>query len=178
MCIRDRDNPEETAHTLRRHPEGRIWLHTGDLGRMDQDGFVYFRQRIKRMIVTSGYNVYPSQLENVIDGHDKVLISCVIGVKDPYRVQRVKAYIVPKPGVEPSEELRQDILAYCSKHIAKYAMPREIEFRKELPKTLVGKVAYRVLEEEANGGVAVPSSEMVQEAPAAEAAEEPTKSEE
>ena len=87
-------------------------------------------------------------------------------------------YIVPKPGVEPSEELRQDILAYCSKHIAKYAMPREIEFRKELPKTLVGKVAYRVLEEEANGGVAVPSSEMVQEAPAAEAAEEPTKSEE
>ena len=144
------DNPEETAHTLRRHPEGRIWLHTGDLGRMDQDGFVYFRQRIKRMIITSGYNVYPSQLENVIDGHEKVLLSCVIGVKDPYRVQRVRAYVVPMPGVEPTEELKQELLAYCSKHIAKYAMPREIEFRTELPKTLVGKVAYRVLEEEAN----------------------------
>ena len=144
------DNPYETANTLRRHYDGRIWLHTGDLGHMDQDGFVYFRQRIKRMIVTSGYNVYPSQLENIIDANDKVLISCVIGVKDPYRVQRVKAYVVPMPGVEPSEALKQEILDYCSGRIAKYAMPREIEFRKELPKTLVGKVAYRVLEEEAN----------------------------
>ena len=144
------DNPYETANTLRRHYDGRIWLHTGDLGHMDQDGFVYFRQRIKRMIVTSGYNVYPSQLENIIDANDKVLLSCVIGVKDPYRVQRVKAYVVPMPGVEPSEALKQEILDYCSGRIAKYAMPREIEFRKELPKTLVGKVAYRVLEEEAN----------------------------
>ena len=144
------DNPEETAQTLRRHPEGRIWLHTGDLGRMDQDGFVYFRQRIKRMIITSGYNVYPSQLENIIDGHEKVLLSCVIGVKDPYRVQRVKAYVVPMPGVEPTEALKEEILQYCAKHIAKYALPRELEFRTELPKTLVGKVAYRVLEEEAN----------------------------
>ena len=147
------DNPEETAQTLRRHDEGRIWLHTGDLGRMDQDGFVYFRQRIKRMIITSGYNVYPSQLENIIDGHEKVLLSCVIGVKDPYRVQRVKAYVVPMPGIEPTEELKAEILAYCEKRIAKYAMPREIEFRTELPKTLVGKVAYRVLEEEANSQV-------------------------
>ncbi len=146
------DNPEETRQTLRRHYDGRIWLHTGDLGHMDQDGFVYFRQRIKRMIVTSGYNVYPSQLENIIDANDKVLLSCVIGVKDPYRVQRVKAYVVPMPGVEPSEELKKEILDYCSGRIAKYAMPREIEFRKELPKTLVGKVAYRVLEEEANAG--------------------------
>lgn len=148
------DNPEETAQTLRQHTDGRIWLHTGDLGQMDQDGFVYFRQRMKRMIITSGYNVYPSQLENIIDGHEKVLLSCVIGVKDSYRVQRVKAYVVPMPGVEPTEELKQELLAYCSKHIAKYAMPREIEFRSELPKTLVGKVAYRVLEEEANGQVA------------------------
>ena len=143
------DNPEETASTLRRHYDGRIWLHTGDLGHMDQDGFVYFRQRMKRMIITSGYNVYPSQLENIIDGHEKVLLSCAIGVKDPYRVQRVKAYVVPMPGVEPTEELKAELLEYCSKHIAKYAMPREIEFRKELPKTLVGKVAYRALEEEA-----------------------------
>ena len=144
------DNPAETAQTLRHHGDGRIWLHTGDLGHMDQDGFVYFRQRLKRMIITSGYNVYPSQLENIIDGHEKVLLSCVIGVKDPYRVQRVKAYVVPMPGVEPTEELTEELLTYCSARIAKYAMPREIEFRKELPKTLVGKVDYRVLEEEAN----------------------------
>ena len=80
-------------------------------------------------------------------------MSCVIGVKDPYRVQKVKAYVVPMPGVEPTEGLKKEILEYCSGRIAKYAMPREIEFRKELPKTLVGKVAYRVLEEEANAKV-------------------------
>ena len=147
------DNPEETANTLRRHYDGRIWLHTGDLGRMDQDGFVYFRQRIKRMLISSGYNVYPSQLENIIDGHEKVLLSCVIGVKDEYRGQKIKAYVVPMPGIEPSEELKAELLDYCSSHIAKYAMPREIEFRRELPKTLVGKVAYRVLEEEANAAL-------------------------
>ena len=144
------DNPEETQQTLRSHGDGRIWLHTGDLGHMDEDGFVYFRQRLKRMIVTSGYNVYPSQLENIIDGHEKVLLSCVIGVKDDYRGQKVKAYVVPMPGIAPTEELKQELLDYCSSRIAKYAMPREIEFRTELPKTLVGKVAYRVLEEEAN----------------------------
>ena len=149
------DNPEETAATLRRHYDGRIWLHTGDLGHMDQDGFIYFRQRIKRMIVTSGYNVYPSQLENILDGHEKVLLSCVIGIRDSYRGQRIRAYVVPMPGVEPTEELRQELLDYCSSHIAKYAMPRELEFRKELPKTLVGKVAYRVLEEEANAAEGV-----------------------
>ena len=144
------DNPQESADTLRRHYDGRIWLHTGDLGHMDQDGFVYFRQRMKRMIISSGFNVYPSQLENIIDGHEKVLLSCVIGVKDAYRMQRVRAYVVPMPGVEPSDALRQELMEYCAKRIAKYAMPREIVFRAELPKTLVGKVAYRVLEEEAN----------------------------
>ena len=94
--------------------------------------------------------VYPSQLENILDGHEKVLLSCVIGIRDSYRGQRIRAYVVPMPGVEPTEELKQELLDYCSGHIAKYAMPRELEFRKELPKTLVGKVAYRVLEEEAN----------------------------
>ena len=143
------DNPEETAHTLRRHGDGRIWLHTGDLGYMDKDGFIYFRQRIKRMIITSGYNVYPSQLENIIDGHEKVLLSCVIGIKDEYRGQKIRAYVVPIPGIEPTEDLKKEILDYCSHHIAKYAMPREFVWRTELPKTLVGKVAYRVLEEEA-----------------------------
>ena len=81
------------------------------------------------------------------------MLSCVIGVKDPYRVQRVKAYVVPMPGIEPTEELKEELLSYCEKRIAKYAMPREVEFRTELPKTLVGKVAYRVLEEEANSQI-------------------------
>ena len=147
------DNPQETVNTLRSHGDGRIWLHTGDLGRMDGDGFIYFRQRIKRMIITSGYNVYPSQLENIIDGHEKVLLSCVIGIKDDYRGQKVKAFVVPMPGIEPTEALKQELLDYCKEHVAKYAIPREIEFRTELPKTLVGKVAYRVLEEEANAKV-------------------------
>ena len=143
------DNPEETANTLQTHADGRLWLHTGDLGYMDADGFVYFRQRIKRMIITSGYNVYPSQLENIIDGHEKVLLSCCIGIPDAYRGQKIRAYVVPMPGVEPTEELKQEILEHCSQHIAKYALPRELVWRTELPKTLVGKVAYRVLEEEA-----------------------------
>ena len=145
------DNPEETAQTLRTHSDGRIWLHTGDLGYMDTGGFVYFRQRIKRMLITNGYNVYPSHLENIIDGHEKVLLSCVIGVNDPQRGQRIKAYIVPMPGIAPDDALKAEILDYCKEHISKYALPREIEFRTELPKTLVGKVAYRKLEEEANG---------------------------
>jgi len=145
------DNPEETAQTLRTHADGRVWLHTGDMGYMDKDGFVYFRQRIKRMLITNGYNVYPSQLENIIDGHEKVLLSCVIGIKDEQRGQRIRAYIVPMPGIEPNEALKTEILDYCKEHIARYALPREVEFRTELPKTLVGKVAYRVLEEEANG---------------------------
>ncbi len=142
------NNPEETAQTLRTHADGKLWLHTGDLGKMDADGFVYFRQRIKRMIVTSGYNVYPSQIENILDSHEKVLLSCVIGVKDSYKMQKVKAFVVLRNGVEPSDEVRKELLSYCAERIARYAMPYDIEFREELPKTLVGKVAYRVLEEQ------------------------------
>ncbi len=145
------DNPQETAQALRTHSDGKVWLHTGDLGYMDADGFVYFRQRMKRMIVSSGYNIYPSQLENIIDSHEKVLLSCVIGVKDPYKMQKIRAYVVPMPNVAPTEALKAELLSYCAQRIAKYAMPREIVFRETLPKTLVGKVAYRVLEEEANG---------------------------
>ncbi len=142
------DNPQETAQTLRRHSDGKTWLHTGDLGYMDADGFVYFKQRIKRMIISSGYNIYPSQLENIIDGHEKVLLSCVIGIPDDYKGQRLRAYIVPAPGIAPTEELKQQLRDYCAQHIARYALPKEFVFRAELPKTLVGKVAYRLLEEE------------------------------
>ncbi len=142
------DNPEETALVLCRHADGKLWLHTGDLGMMDEDGFVYFRQRIKRMIVSSGYNVYPSRIENVLDSHEKVLLSCVIGVKDPYKMQKVKAFVVLRPGITASDALRHELMDYCAARIARYALPYAIEFREDLPKTRVGKVAYRVLEEE------------------------------
>ena len=141
-------HPEETAQTLRSHEDGLTWVYTGDLGVMDNEGFVYFRGRSKRMIVSSGYNIYPAQLENVFDSCDLVSMSCCIGVPDPYRMQKVKVFIVPAAGVEPSEATKEEILKYASKRIAKYAMPKDLEFRAELPKTLVGKVAYRKLEEE------------------------------
>ena len=144
------DCPEETAKTLRRHDDGLTWVYTGDLGTMDQQGFIYFRGRAKRMIISSGYNVYPGQLENIIDAHEKVQMSCVIGVPDAYKMQKVKAFVMLKPGVMPSETTKEELMNYCRKHIAKYAMPYDMEFRTELPKTLVGKVAYRQLEEEEN----------------------------
>ena len=140
--------PEETANTLREHSDGLKWVYTGDLGYMDNEGFIYFRGRAKRMIITSGYNVYPAQLENIIDALPQVQMSCVIGVPDPYKMQKVKAFIMLAEGYEPTEDTKQVILEHCKKSIAKYAMPYDIEFRDELPKTLVGKVAYRQLEQE------------------------------
>ena len=142
------NHEEENKSTLRLHEDGNVWLHTGDLGKMDEDGFIYFKQRIKRMIVTSGYNVYPSQIENIIDAMDEVNMSCVIGVPDPYKIQKVKAFVQLAPGFEPSDDLKQRILAHCRERVAKYAMPYDIEFRELLPKTLVGKIAYTVLEKE------------------------------
>ena len=142
------NNPRETMQTLQLHEDGKIYLHTGDLGYMDEDGFIYFVQRLKRMIVTNGYNVYPSQIENVIDSHEAVMFSTVIGVKDDYRGQRVKAFVVLMPGFSPTDEIKKSIKEHCEKNIAKYALPREFEYRDSLPKTLVGKVAYRELEKE------------------------------
>ncbi len=142
------NNPEETADTLRKHADGLTWVYSGDLGTMDNEGFVYFKGRAKRMIISSGYNVYPAQIENILDSHDKVQMSCVIGVPDPYRMQKVKAFVTLKPGILPSEDIKQELMAFCRKKIAKYAMPYDIEFRDEMPKTLVGKVNFRLLEEE------------------------------
>ena len=142
------NHPEETAQTLRQHADGLTWVYTGDLGVQDEDGFIYFKGRAKRMIISSGYNVYPAQLENIIDALDFVQMSCVIGVPDPYKVQKVKAFVMLRKGVPANDETREKIMAHCRKNIAKYAMPYEIEFRDDMPKTLVGKVAYRVLEEE------------------------------
>lgn len=142
------NKPEETKQTLRTHDDGLTWVYTGDLGIMDEQGFVYFKGRAKRMIVSSGYNVYPGQLENILDAHDFVQMSCVIGVPDAYKMQKVKAFVKLAAGVAASEAVKQELMEYCKKHIAKYAMPYDIEFRDDMPKTLVGKVAYRVLEEE------------------------------
>lgn len=142
------NNPEETAQTLRTHADGLTWVYTGDLGMMDEQGFVYFRGRAKRMIISSGYNVYPGQIENILDAHEYVQMSCVIGVPDPYKMQKVKAFVKLAQGVPATEETKQVLLAYCRKNVAKYAMPYDIEFKEDMPKTLVGKVAYRQLEEE------------------------------
>ena len=141
-------HPEETAKTLRTHEDGLTWVYTGDLGIMDDQGFVYFKGRAKRMIITSGYNVYPAQIENILDAHEYVQMSCVIGVPDSYKMHKVKAFVKLTAGVEASDATKKTILDHCRKHIAKYAMPYDIEFKDEMPKTLVGKVAYRVLEEE------------------------------
>ena len=144
--------PEETSQTLRTHADMLTWAYTGDLGAMDEDGFIYFKGRTKRMIITSGYNVYPAQLENILDAHALVQMSCVIGVPDPYKTQKIKAFIKLIPEAAPTEETKQRIFDHCRKHIARYAMPYAIEFRNELPKTLIGKVDYRALEEEALNG--------------------------
>ncbi len=141
-------HPGETANTLRTHSDGLTWVYTGDLGVMDEQGFVYFKGRAKRMIVTSGYNVYPAQIENILDSHELVQMSCVIGVPDPYKMQKVKAFVKLVPEAAANQETKQILLDYCRENIAKYAMPYDISFKEDMPKTLVGKVAYRVLEEE------------------------------
>lgn len=141
------NNPEETKKVLRKHEDGNIWLHTGDMGYIDKEGFIYFKQRIKRMIVSSGYNIYPQYIENIIDSHKDVLMSVVVGVKHDYKKEVPKAYVVLKNDIKPTDELKEDILNHCKKNLAKYSIPSDIEFRDSLPKTLVGKVAYTKLEE-------------------------------
>ena len=134
-------NPEETAQVLRRHSDGRLWLHTGDLGQLDQWGRLHFSQRRKRMIVTSGYNVYPGQLEAVLLTHPQVRQVCVIGVPDPCRGQRIRAVIVPTDRSLTEQQLRE----FCRSRIARYAQPREYEFRTVLPLTRLGKVDWQAL---------------------------------
>ncbi len=140
------NNESENNNTLRPHADQKIWLHTGDIGKMDSDGFVYFVQRLKRMIVSSGYNIYPSQIENILDSHPFVFVSCVVGVPDPYKMQKVKAFVVLRDGYEKNDDTKNAIMQYCKRHIAKYALPYDMEFCDELPKTLIGKVDYRSLE--------------------------------
>ncbi|MFX1279361.1 MAG: AMP-binding protein [Promethearchaeota archaeon] len=142
------DMPEETAKTLRRHKDGRIWLHTGDIATMDEDGFFYFKIRLKRMIKSSGYNVYPAQVEDVLYKHPDVLEACVIGVPDEKQVQKVKAYVVLKDKNKESTEMKDKLINFCQEHLLKWSCPREIVFSTQLPKTLVGKIDFKKLEEQ------------------------------
>ena len=142
------NNVNENLKTLREHDDKRVWLHTGDIGYMDADGFVFFRQRIKRMIVSNGYNLYPTYIENVLNTYPDVLTSVVIGIPHPKRVQVAKAYIVLKDEIKPTKEIEKKIKNHCEVNLAKYSLPYEYEFRESLPKTLVGKVAYKKLEKE------------------------------
>lgn len=142
------DNEKETNDVLQLHKDGRIWLHTGDLGYMDSDGVFFYKQRLKRMLISSGFNIYPGQIESVINEHEDVLNCSVIGIPHPYKVQVAKAFIVLKPGVSPNIFVKNSIKEHCKKHLAKYSLPYEYEFRKSLPKTLIGKVDFKKLQEE------------------------------
>jgi long-chain acyl-CoA synthetase len=131
------NRPEETANTLRGG-----WLHTGDLARMDEDGYFYIVDRLKEMIICSGLKVYPREVEEVLYKHPKVLEAAVVGVPDAYRGETVKALIVPRPGTNPTAD---EIKKFCAEHLAKYKVPTIVEFRESLPKSLVGKVLKKDL---------------------------------
>jgi len=134
------NRPEETAQALKGG-----WLHTGDIAKMDEQGYFYIVDRAKDMIIASGYNVYPREVEEVIYQHPKVAEVAVIGVPDPYRGETVKAFIVPRAGEELNEE---EIIHFCREHLAAYKVPKLIEFRETLPKSAVGKVLKRELRQE------------------------------
>ena len=141
------DNEKETNEMLQIHKDGMIWLHTGDIGMMDSNGILYYKQRLKRLIISSGYNIYPSHIEEVIEGHPSVLKCSVIGIPHPYKVEVPKAFIVLKNDYNPLT-VKASIKEYCKKNLASYAIPKEFEFRKSLPKTLIGKVDFKKLREE------------------------------
>ena len=138
----------ETAQSLRLHDDGKLWLHTGDLGYLGEDGLFYFAQRLKRMIISSGYNIYPTHLESIINSHEAVLTSTVIGIDHPYKGQVPKAFIVLKPGYKPGKRLEKEIRELLERNVPIYALPTAYEFRDKLPQTLVGKVAFKKLEAE------------------------------
>jgi len=139
------DDPKATGETLKVHADGRTWLHTGDLGRRDGDGFFYFTVRVKRMIKSSGFNVYPAQVEDVLYQHPLVADACVIGVPDEAQIERVKAVVVLTDPAQESDATAQALIDFCSEKLIKWSRPREIEFRSELPKTRIGKIDYKTL---------------------------------
>jgi long-chain acyl-CoA synthetase len=134
------NRPEETRKTLRNG-----WLYTGDIGRMDEEGYFYIVDRKKDMIICSGYNVYPRAIEEVLYQHPKIEEVCIVGVPDPYRGETVKAFVILK---EEEQATPEEIIEYCRKNMAKYKAPTLVEFRKELPKSHVGKVLRKILRKE------------------------------
>jgi long-chain acyl-CoA synthetase len=139
------NDPRATAQALRVHADGRTWLHTGDLGRMDADGYFYFSVRLKRMIKSSGFNVYPAQVEAVVRQHPAVADACVIGVPDPAQVERVAAYVVLRDPSVAGPEMEKALIGHCRERLIKWSCPREVAFLDALPLTKVGKVDYREL---------------------------------
>jgi len=134
------EKPEETATTLK---DG--WLYTGDVGTMDEDGYFYIVDRKKDMIIAGGFNIYPREVDEVLYEHPKVQEAVTVGIPDEYRGETVKVYIVLKEGMECTED---EIITYCRERLAAYKAPRLVEFRAELPKTMVGKILRRSLREE------------------------------
>jgi long-chain acyl-CoA synthetase len=134
---------EETAAIFR---DG--WMRTGDLGKMDEEGYFYLVERAKDMILASGFNVYPREIEEVLFRHPAVQEAAVVGVPDEYRGETVAAFIVLKPGVVASDSTRQEIVSFCRKELTAYKVPKIIEFRESLPKSLIGKVLRRELREQ------------------------------
>ena len=142
------NNDAETAQVIHVHADGKVWLHTGDLGYLGEDGFIYFAQRLKRMIISSGYNIYPTHLESIINSHEAVLTSTVIGIDHHYKGQVPKAFIVLKPGYKAGKKVEREIRELLERNVPVYALPAAYEFRDKLPQTLVGKVAFKKLENE------------------------------
>jgi long-chain acyl-CoA synthetase len=136
------NRPDETAAIFKNG-----WMLTGDIGKMDEDGYFYIIDRVKDLIIASGFNIYPREVEEVLYHHPAVEEAAVIGVPDEYRGETAAAIIVLKPGFEPSEEMREDILAYCRKNLTPYKVPKIVMFRDRLPKSLIGKVLKRELRE-------------------------------
>ena len=135
---------DETAKTMRGD-----WLYTGDIARRDAEGFFYIVDRKKDMMLVGGFNVYPRDIEEVLYTHPAVKEAVVAGIPDPKSgSDKMKAYIVLRDPGEASPELAQTILEYCREKLTRYKVPREVEFRAELPKTLIGKHLRRVLVEE------------------------------
>jgi len=130
----------ETNNVLRKG-----WLYTGDIARMDEDGYFYIVDRKKDMVIAGGFNIYPTNIEKVIKEHPKVFDVAAAGIPDPHRGETIKVWIVPKPGESPTE---QEIIDFCKKELARYEVPTSVEFRTELPKTMVGKVLRRFLVDE------------------------------
>ena len=133
---------------LRKHKDGKIWLHTGDIGYIALNGVVYYTQRLKRMIVVSGFNVYPSVIEEVLSRHEAVDKVCVIGIPHVYKMHVPKAIIVLKKGYQKTSDLIRSLKTFSEKELSVYERPKEYEFRDSLPKTLYNKVDYRALEKE------------------------------